>query len=236
MGRQISRAMCVDKTPDEGVSSVYTAGVALLALASFALAGHGFLMGGVFYMLPLWSNTVQLMLWLSALAAPLSELVIGLVLAGLALQYIGGRLRLPSTASANIGRKLTTFAVGSAMLFTVWQVFQSMMYGNPLHVWLFISINPLYFWMSVLMAGVVMVEGSRIREIARVGERPKEEFEWVDTHAGLHPEAANSAPARLDLRLGTCPKCSVKLPMSAMRCLSCGARFGRGGGWRVQGG
>lgn len=176
-------------------------------------------------------TSMQALAWLPLIAAGLSQLLVGLVLIAVAARYLLGLLHVPEGSVAASGRTVSAWGLGAMAGFLIWQAVD----GEPASLPLMGVLSSMNFGSALLMAGVALVEGSRLVEIAReVARFRREHPSWQDTH--VDPHAPRHRPRRplIDLRLGRCPNCKRRVSMSAVRCHSCRAFFGRNAKWKIE--
>lgn len=104
-------------------------------------------------------SILHILQWLGLLVAPVGRLVIGVVLILIAFHHLKGRLPIPATSAARIGKTLAIIGLFAWLVFISWTLY--IIRQGP-QASIFLRFGPANFWLSFLCAGIGLVEGGRI--------------------------------------------------------------------------
>ena len=147
-------------------SKLYASALAVLGVLVLWSVAQIFVRGSFLLHVPGAGVGLHVMHWFGLVASPLGRLVIGVMLLAIAVQYFRGRLIVPVSRVAAAGKVFAAIGLFAGIAFFAWQIF---VHSQGPQASIFVYFGPANFWISFLCAGVGLVEGSRILDVARTG-------------------------------------------------------------------
>ena len=100
---------------------------------------------------------------------------------------------------------------------------------------IFLILREAVCWYWKINQGLTIL--TEIRDLLasqRVGMRSAQEVAFATSPGAAGGATAKAAGAAATEPTGTCPNCSMQLPLAALECPKCKASFGAGSAWKVQ--
>jgi len=104
-------------------------------------------------------NILHFLHWFGLIMATVGRLVLGVIVLLIAFHHLKGRLPIPSTVAAGIGKAIAIIGFFAGLAFLSW-TFYIKSQGPQASI--FLLFAPASFWLGFLYVGIGLVEGSRI--------------------------------------------------------------------------